>query len=91
MGTQKNRLKETVLLSTKTNVNTDWFKDIYSFTLKYFVPLNKWSRERFLNFSPHWPHRNLGFNSWNQPLSFCCMLHILSIESQPQNAELGRL
>ena len=34
MGTQKNRLNETVLLSTKTNYKTDGLENNYSFTLK---------------------------------------------------------
>ena len=40
MDIQKNRLYETVLLSTKTYVKTDGEENIYNFTLKYFVYLN---------------------------------------------------
>ena len=39
MGTQKNRLIETVLLSTKTYVKTDGSVNIHKFTLKNFVSL----------------------------------------------------
>ena len=40
VGTQKNRLNETILLSTKTYVKTDGQENIYKFTLKFFAYLN---------------------------------------------------
>ena len=40
MGTQKNRLNETVLWAPKTYVQTDGLENIYNFTLKNFVYLN---------------------------------------------------
>ena len=40
VGTQENRLNETVLLSTKPYVKTDEQENIYNFTLKDFVYLN---------------------------------------------------
>ena len=36
VGTQKNRLNETVLLSTQTYVQTDGLDNIYNFMLKKF-------------------------------------------------------
>ena len=40
MGTQKNRLNETVLLSTQNILKLMRKKNIYNFTLKKFVYLN---------------------------------------------------
>ena len=40
VGTQKNRLNETVLLSIKTYVKTDGNENIYIFTLKNFKPVH---------------------------------------------------
>ena len=39
MGTQKNRLNETVLLSTQTNVKTNGEENIDNFTLKILLPM----------------------------------------------------
>ena len=43
MGTQKNPLNETVLLSTQIYVNSDGLENIYHFKLKHFVYLNLWT------------------------------------------------
>ena len=40
VGTQKNRLNETVLLSTQNICSIDSEENIYNFTLKMFVLLN---------------------------------------------------
>ena len=39
VGTQKNHLNETVLLSTQTYVKSDGQENIYNFTLKKFIYL----------------------------------------------------
>ena len=40
VGTQKNHLNETVLLSTQNNDKIDGEENVYNFTLKCFVYLN---------------------------------------------------
>ena len=42
VGTQKNQLSETVLLSTETHVLTDEYENKYHFIPKLFVHLGLW-------------------------------------------------
>ena len=44
VGTQKNRLNETVLLSTQNKSFNWWIRNIYTFTLGIFVYLESWPK-----------------------------------------------
>ena len=54
MGTQKNSLNETVLLSTKIDVKNDGLENVYNFTLKK-ICLSKATQETELT-GPMYPY-----------------------------------
>ena len=71
MGTQKNRLNETVLFSTQNICLSLRVRNIYNFTLKNFVYLNLWIQVKI---------NLLGENAANEIHIQQFHLHLMAVE-----------